>query len=311
VVRENDDAWDLATSVGATAAMVAASRARANNEGLIDDRFAEPLVCAVGVDFFTRWATGELTPADVDSPERAWGMQTMTQMLAARTRYFDAFCMDAVRSRNIRQMVILASGLDARSYRLPWPQATAVFEIDQPDVIAFKTATLAALSAHPTADLKAVPVDLRHDWPSAMKQAGFDSAQPTAWLAEGLLGYLPPEAQDDLFDQITALSAVGSGLAAEVFIPPARPVDERADELAKTTDNRWGDQGFDLNVSQLFYLQDRNDAVGYLRTRGWRAERVTFDELLAQHGFPPRNNADGEAGGGNYYCTAYLDTLGQ
>lgn len=307
MARENDDAWNVATSVGVTAAMVAASRARANNEGLIDDRFAEPLVCAVGMDFFTRWATGELRPADVDSTEHTWGMQTMTEMLAARTRYFDAFCMRAAQSRGVRQAVILASGLDARGYRLPWPETMTVFEIDQPDVIAFKAATLAALGARPTADLRALPADLRHDWPAVLQQAGFDTGTPTIWLAEGLLGYLPPTAQDELFDRITTLSTAGSGLAAEVFIPSPRPIDERAAELAKTTDHRWAAQGFDLNVSELFYLQDRNDAVEYLELRGWRAERKAFDELLIENGFSPRPKPAEGPGGENYYCTAYLD----
>src|SRR5271163_1822020 len=117
--RADNDSWDLATSVGATATMVAAGRARATRNALIDDRFAEPLVRAVGLDFFTRWASGELDSVDVDLPDAAWGMQRMTDMLAARTRYIDAFFAEAVFSEaaGIRQVVILASGLDARAYR--------------------------------------------------------------------------------------------------------------------------------------------------------------------------------------------------
>ena len=119
--RTEDDTWDLATSVGATATMVAAGRARATRDALIDDRFAEPLVRAVGVDFFTRWAAGELDSAQVDAPGAAWGMQRMTDLLAARTRYIDAFFAEAAQDEGagIRQVVILAAGLDARGYRLP------------------------------------------------------------------------------------------------------------------------------------------------------------------------------------------------
>jgi O-methyltransferase involved in polyketide biosynthesis len=84
--RTENDTWDLATSVGATATMVAAGRARATKAALIEDRFAEPLVRAVGIDFFTRWATGELAAADVDVPGAPWGMQPMTNLLTARTR---------------------------------------------------------------------------------------------------------------------------------------------------------------------------------------------------------------------------------
>ena len=207
-MRTENDTWDLATSVGATATMVAAARAVASNasHGLIDDPFAEPLVRAVGVDFFTRWATGQLDPADVDPPDTAWGMRPMADLMAARTRYFDNFLLDAT-AAGVRQAVILASGLDARGYRLAWPSGTKVFEIDQPQVIEFKAATIAGLGAEPTADLRAVPIDLRHDWPKALREAGFDASQPTAWIAEGLLAFLPPAAQDLLLDNVTALSA--------------------------------------------------------------------------------------------------------
>src|SRR5258705_14011651 len=151
--RTDDDTWDLATSVGATATMVAAGRARATRANRIDDRFAEPLVRAVGVDFFTRWASGELAAADVDVPGSWWGMQQMTDLLTARTRYFDIFLTEAC-DAGTRQVVILASGLDARGYRLPWPAGTVVFEIDQPEVLAFKAATLAELNAAPTAEMR-------------------------------------------------------------------------------------------------------------------------------------------------------------
>src|ERR1700755_225652 len=162
--RTENDTW-VATSVGATATIVAAGRARATKAALIEDRFAEPLVRAVGVDFFTRWATGELAAADGDVPGSFWGMQQTTDLLHARTRYFDGFLTDATDAA-IRQVVILASGLDARGYRLAWPAGTVMFEIDQPEVLAFKAATLADLNAAPTAEVRTVPIDLRQDWPA-------------------------------------------------------------------------------------------------------------------------------------------------
>ncbi len=130
--------------------------------------------------------------------------------MAVRTRFFDYFFLDAAEA-GVRQAVILASGLDTRAYRLPWPAGTVVYEIDQPEVIEFKTRTLADLGATPTADRRTVGVDLRDDWPAALRDSGFDTTQPTAWSAEGLLAYLPPDAQDRLFDNITALSAAAAG----------------------------------------------------------------------------------------------------
>jgi methyltransferase (TIGR00027 family) len=307
--RTDNDTWDLATSVGATATMVAAARAKATNAEarLIDDPFAEPLVRAVGVDFFTRWATGQLDPADVDEADAPWGLQRMTDLLAARTRYFDAFFLDAT-TAGIRQAVILASGLDARGYRLSWPTGMTVYEIDQPLVIEFKTATLADLGAQPTADLRPVPIDLRQDWPAALRQAGFDAARPTAWIAEGLLAFLPPQAQDRLLDNITGLSADGSRLATETFVSATD-----SDTAAQTKDvmenvtQRWRDHGFDIELGELGYDSERNDVVTYLDSRGWDSVRTPMRELLVANGLTATSqDADSASFVDNYYCTSIL-----
>jgi methyltransferase (TIGR00027 family) len=303
-VRTDNDTWDLATSVGATATMVAAGRARATTAGLIDDPFAEPLVRAVGIDFFTRWATGELDAEDVDTPGAPFGMQQMTDLLTVRTRYFDAFFTDAVEA-GIGQLVILASGLDARGYRMTWPPGTVIFEIDQPAVLEFKAATLSTIDAAPSADVRAVPIDLRHDWATALREAGFDPAQPSAWIAEGLLPFLPADAQDRLLDNITALSTDGSRLASEVghFTPDSD--EDRARESMQTVTERWRDKGFDLEFGELGYAGERNDVASYLDGRGWSSVLTTSDELLAEAGLAPIPRMPGRSSvGDNYYGTS-------
>jgi methyltransferase (TIGR00027 family) len=299
--RTDNDTWDLATSVGATATMVAAGRARASiaDHPVIEDQFAQPLVQAVGVDFFTRWATGELDPADVDIPDHPWGMQPMTDLLAVRTRFIDQFVADAA-AAGIRQTVILAPGLDARGYRLTWASDMTVFEIDQPQVIEFKTVTLAELSAKPTVDLRAVPIDLRDDWPAALGQAGFDAQRPTAWIAEGLLAFLPSEAQDRLLDNITTLSADGSRLVAEIF---ANSLDSL--EIMHTAAQKWYEHGLDVHIDDLWYGGERHDVAAYLSERGWRTTRTLARQLLTDAGLPAPRHDDGEAK--NYYYTATLN----
>ncbi|MDT5245977.1 MAG: hypothetical protein QOD36_3353 [Mycobacterium sp.] len=288
MARTDNDTWDLASSVGATATMVAAARAMASkaDDALIDDPFAEPLVLAVGVDFFTRLVTGELRPEDLDSDSESVGMQRMTDNMAVRTKFFDEFFLSATQS-GIRQAVILASGLDSRAYRLAWPAGTTVYEIDQPDVIEFKTRTLAELGAEPTAERRTVAMDLRYDWPSALIEEGFDPNQPTAWSAEGLLGYLPPDAQDRLLDTITELSAPGSRVAVE-SVPNIDPADhEKAIERMQSASERWRDHGFDLDFAELVYLGDRNEAAAYLGDHGWQLDRLSVNELFAANGLPP------------------------
>src|ERR1700751_1040011 len=278
--RTDDDNWDLASSVGATATFVASGRAMATKDprGLINDPFAEPLVRAVGLDFFTKMMDGEL---DLDAIENATPerIQAMIDGMAVRTKYFDDYFIDAT-GAGVRQAGILASGLDARAYRLPWPAETVVYEIDQPQVIEFKTTTLAGIGAEPTATRRTVPIDLRQDWPTALQAAGLDTTVPTAWLAEGLLIYLPPEAQDRLFDNITALSVPGSTIATE-FVPGIADFDaERVREMSGV----FREPGVDVDMASLVYPGQRNHVVDYLRATGWDVEGIERTELFRRNG---------------------------
>lgn len=283
--RTENDTWDLATSVGVTATMVAAARAiatKADNPP-IEDRFAEPLVRAVGVEFFTRWVSGDLSAADVDHEESTWKLEHMPDAMAARTRFFDSFFQNAI-DAGIHQAVILASGLDARAYRLAWPADMTLFEIDQPEVIEFKAATLAGLGVTPRADLRTVAIDLRNDWPRALQEAGFDPSRPTAWIAEGLFGYLPPEAQDRLLDNVTALSAGGSRLACEA-VPETPDRDrEHAREMMRLAAAKWREHGLDMEFADLGFEGERNDVEVYLQGLGWATTGVPMSQLLAEIG---------------------------
>jgi methyltransferase (TIGR00027 family) len=277
--RHDGDSWDLASSVGATATAVAARRAMASKgpNPLLDDPYAEPLVNAVGVDGFIRMMNGEI---DVDVDDPAFNSRRLAEGMAVRTRFFDNFFADAV-AAGVRQAIILAAGLDTRAYRLTWPAGTTVFEVDQPQVIEFKTRTLADLGATPSADRRAVAVDLRDDWPAALRDNGFDPEKPTAWIAEGLLGYLPPEAQDRLFDHITALSSPGSRIGTG-YVPDIR---DRITTRGKEISERWRRLGLNMNWADLVYDGERNDAVEYLTGHGWQTTVYTTRELYAANGF--------------------------
>src|ERR1700758_1042009 len=253
MARTDRDSWDLASSVGATATMVAAARAAASRRPnpVINDPFAEPLVRAVGLDLFTKVAYGELDFADVDDDA---GFPRMANTFAARARFYDDYFAQAG-ATGLRQVVIVASGLDARPYRLPWPTGTTLYEIDQPEVIEFKTTTLAELGAVPRAEYRPVGIDLREDWPTALESAGFDAAQPTAWLAEGvLIGFLPPAAEVRLLDHVIALSATGSRLAADFG-----SLSGTSREQARVMAEGWRRQGLELDIASLTYPGEHTD----------------------------------------------------
>lgn len=282
--------------------MVASARALASRapDPLLDDRFAEPLVRAVGHPFFVRMLDGEIPLDDEDVPLT---LQQRREQMTVRTRFFDDFFLSAT-ADGIRQAVILAAGLDARAYRLPWPAGTVVFEVDQPEVIAFKSATLAQLGAEPTADRRAVGVDLRDDWPEALRDNFFDPATPTAWVAEGLLPYLPPDAQDRLLDNITALSARGSRLATENIADMSVFTDERA----RAFRSGWRKHGLDFDVADLVWTGPRRQAGDHLRSTGWRVTQHPTERLYAEHGFTvPDNEVLAAFRGAISYLSAELD----
>lgn len=276
MARTDSDRWDLATSVGATATMVAAQRALSSDAKYIDDPYAAPLVRAVGIDVYVRLVNGQI-PVGGDSE---FDPHRMARGMACRTRFYDQFFLDAARG-GVGQAVILAAGLDARAYRLPWPAGTVVYEVDMPEVIEFKTLTLGDLGAEPSAVRRTVAIDLRDDWAAALQEAGFDPQAPAAWSAEGLLVYLPDAAQDALFDNVTALSAPGSRLAFE-FVPDTAIF---ADERWRAHHDRMSELGFEIDFNDLVYHGSRSHIVDHLNQRGWQTSTRTVAELHAANGF--------------------------
>jgi methyltransferase (TIGR00027 family) len=281
-LRSHDDTWDIASSVGVTAVMVAAARARETEaaDPLIRDPYARVLVTGADTGGWAKFLDPDMQERiSTADPEAAALFANMLGYQAVRTRFFDTFYTDAV-AAGIRQVVILASGLDSRAYRLGWPQGTVVYEIDQPKVLEYKAAILAEHGAVPTAERREVAIDLRQDWPAALKAAGFDPAGRTAWLAEGLLMYLPAEAQDRLFEQIGELSAPGSRISVEAV---AHHDEERRAQMRE----RWNHVADDLGIERTIDIADltyndphRADATAWLNAHGWRASGTGSTEEM-------------------------------
>ena len=284
-LRTHHDTWDIATSVGSTAVMVAAARAGETDREtpLIRDPYAKILVAGAGTgiwefmldDAFVQ----KVAEGGEGGAEAAAIFEHMGSYQAVRTHFFDAFFADATVA-GIRQVVILASGLDSRAYRLGWPAGTTVFEIDQPKVLEYKAVTLAAHGVQPSAQRHEVPIDLRDDWPTALAEAGFDASVPTAWLAEGLLMYLPADAQDKLFAQITELSAPASRVAAETVGVQAQDRRELMRERFSQIAAQFGMEDA-IDVGDLMYHdEDRADVTEWLNGHGWAASAVASrDEM--------------------------------
>jgi methyltransferase (TIGR00027 family) len=277
MTRTDDDSWNITEGVGATALGVAYARA---SEGaaacpLFRDPYAQLFIDAAT-------AKGWRPP----SGAMAERIRHISGYAASRTKWFDDFFTTAG-AHGIEQAVILAAGLDARAWRLPWLSGSTVFEIDQPQVLGFKAETLRAHDARPTARYVPVPVDLRQDWPKALREAGFDADAPTAWSAEGLLPYLSSAAQDQLFERVDQLSAPHSRFGIEAFGPgffDPEYLAQRREQIRRMKMEA-GDADDDTpDVANLWYIEERTDVADWLSGHGWEVSSVSARELMDRYG---------------------------
>jgi methyltransferase (TIGR00027 family) len=278
MARTDNDSWDITEGVGQTALGVAMARAEETTTEcpLFTDPYAQLFLDA--------------------ATERGWQqppsymierIRAISAYTASRTKWFDEFFIAAGAS-GVEQSVILAAGLDSRAWRLPWVDSSVVYEIDQPKVLAFKAETLRTHDAQPATRYVQVPVDLRQDWPKALRDAGFDPSAPTAWAAEGLLPYLPADAQDLLFERIHVHSARDSRIAVESFGAGFFNSDylaSRREQLRRLREEAGEDP--DANVpdtADLWFIEERADVAAWLTEHCWDVTSVDATELMTRYG---------------------------
>jgi methyltransferase (TIGR00027 family) len=292
--RTDNDSWEITESVGATALGVASARAAEteSENPLIRDPFARVFLNAAG-DGVWNWHSGRQLPPEVleKEPELQLQMRSMVGYMASRTAFFDEFFLNATNA-GIRQVVILAAGLDARSWRLPWPDGVTVYELDQTRVLDFKSSTLTEHGAEPACNRVAVAVDLLQDWPTALQQAGFDPSVPSAWSAEGLMPYLPAAAQELLFERINGLTAAGSRVAVEALGPKFLDPGFRAKraermERIRTLMADVDPQREIPRTDELWYFEEREDVDGWFRRHGWDVTATPSIELMDSYDRKP------------------------
>jgi methyltransferase (TIGR00027 family) len=269
---------DPLPGLGLTAILVAGARATesARPDRLFDDTFARAFVEAASA------ASPAVAEALARGPADDEVNQARIDSIAVRTRFCDDYLLGATRS-GCRQVVLLAAGLDARAFRLPWPAGVRLWEVDMPEVFAFKEQVLAHCGATPLCERTVVTADLRVDWLHTLADAGFNPDQPTAWLIEGLLMYLDEAERDFLLDRVGRVSSAGSRLAldhrAGFFSPPR----------ITSSDDTSGDRAA-ARFAALEAAAPSDPSLTapkeWLSGHGWRAKVAEPATLFARHGRP-------------------------
>jgi methyltransferase (TIGR00027 family) len=274
-LRSDDDTWDIVSSVGYTALLVAGWRA-------LHAQSPQPLVCDEYAKVFIAASQDPYLAGVLDNPGTSEGETAFPRLYGVQTRFFDDF-FTAAGEAGIRQAVIIAAGLDSRAYRLDWPSDTTVFEVDLPKVLEFKSRVLREHGAEPKARRVEVAADLRTDWSRALEAAGFDVERPSAWSVEGVLPYLTDEAQNTLFTRISGLSAPGSRIAVGAL---GSRLDH--DQLAALEADHPGvDMSGNVDFSSLTY-EPETEPAERLAAHAWSVEPVQNTlELQAGYGMTP------------------------
>jgi methyltransferase (TIGR00027 family) len=274
-LRSEDDHWDIVSSVGYTALLVAGWRAvhALSPQPLVRDEYAKYFIAASQDPYLAGVLANPGTSEDETAFPRLYGVQT---------RFFDDF-FNAAGDAGIRQAVIIAAGLDSRAYRLDWPHGTTVFEVDRPKVLEFKARVLGEQGATPKARRSEVAADLRTDWPTELKGAGFDPQSPSAWSVEGILPYLTDDAQSQLFSRISELSAPGSRVAVGALGSRL----DREQLATLETDHPGVNMSGKTDFSALTY-ESKTDPAEWLAAHGWAVEPVRNTlELQTGYGMTP------------------------
>ncbi|WP_181860725.1 class I SAM-dependent methyltransferase [Streptomyces diacarni] len=189
-------------AVSRTAQWVAAARALESErpDALFDDPYARSLAGSAGFEIIDRLNT-----------------PISNVYFAIRTAYLDRVVLEATADGPIRQVVLMAAGMDTRALRLPLPAGLTVYELDHTELLDIKEELLSGAAPAGGVTRVPVPVDLAEPWPEALKDAGFRPGCPTVWVTEGLLYYLPEDAAHRLLTESCALSGPGSLLTGDLL----------------------------------------------------------------------------------------------
>jgi len=203
---------EITIPIGKTALYTCAERAhecKSQKVPLFDDPKASILAGNQGFDLLQQFH-------GVHQGARA---QAFTTSVAIRTKYFDEVILWAVKEEGIKQVVILAAGMDTRVYRLQLDADTAVYELDFKQVLDYKMSVLSSCGAmHSLPSCKYIPLGLdltQPLWPLELKNSGYDPTKRAIWLIEGLLVYLKDEDIFSVFSKVTGLMSEGSLLIGD------------------------------------------------------------------------------------------------
>jgi len=163
---------------------------------------------------------------DLIKPEKGWQerpdmkyTKRLRASIVARARFVEDLAKEQV-TKGVKQYVLLGAGLDSFAQRnTEISSQVDVYEIDQPDTLAWKEEKLIENGYQITDNLHFVPVDFETScWWTELLNKGFDTKQTAFVSCTGVTLYLTKEAITDTLRKMTALAS-GSTIAITFYLP--------------------------------------------------------------------------------------------
>ena len=221
--------------------------------------------------FHDPWAAA-LAGAEGEAWIASRGDTPSLQVIAIRARFFDEFLERATGGGGVRQVVLLGAGFDTRAYRLSWPAGTKLFELDRPEVLVEKEQVMRAEGARPACERHVIGADLARPFGEALDESGFRRHQPSCWLLEGFLVYLPTPTVLEVLDSVTALATPGSLVGFDL-------------PNTITLTHAWTRAWVEMQAAQgAAFLGTMDDPRAMVAERGWTAAAVQAGDKDANYG---------------------------
>lgn len=159
-------------------------------------------------------------------PEKDWQerpdmkyTKRLRASIVARARFVDDIAKEEI-EKGVKQYVLLGAGLDSFAQRnTAISSQVDIYEIDQPDTLAWKEEKLIENGYKIHHNLHFVPVDFENSsWWYELLNKGFDVNLPTFVSCTGVTLYLTKDAINDTLKKMTSLAS-GSTIAIAFYLP--------------------------------------------------------------------------------------------
>jgi methyltransferase (TIGR00027 family) len=180
------------------------------------DSLAERMVTPEELRLITEHPISSALGQDYAQARRGVEVAGMSNLMLVRTRYIDERMLAALEG-GATQVVVLGAGFDTRAYRFADQlRNRKVFEVDYQSTQAIKKSRLNEIFGSLPGHVRFIEIDFKRDrLRDVLAAAGYDPAEKTLFIWEGVTYYLSEQAVRETLRAISSYSASGSSVVVD------------------------------------------------------------------------------------------------